>query len=165
MKLTVLGLWHLGSVTAACCARHFDVMGLDFDAGVVAGLAAGKAPILGPGLSEFLTAGLAARRLRFTVDPAEACAGTNLLWVCYDTPVDEQDESDVAFVLERFHRCAPQLAPGTLVLISAQLPVGSCRLLEKEFPQLHFACAPENLRLGRALESFAQAARVVVGIR
>ena len=37
MNLTVLGLWHLGSVTSACAARHFDVTGLDFDEAVVAG--------------------------------------------------------------------------------------------------------------------------------
>src|SRR5262249_25053684 len=29
----------------------------------------------------------------------------------------------------------------------------------------HFACSPENLRLGRALEAFQQAERVVVGLR
>ena len=31
MNITVLGLWHLGSVTAACRARHFQVTGLDAD--------------------------------------------------------------------------------------------------------------------------------------
>ena len=35
LHVTVLGLWHLGSVTAACCARHFDVTGLDFDGALV----------------------------------------------------------------------------------------------------------------------------------
>ena len=54
MKITVLGLWHLGSVTSACAARHFTVTGLDFDEAVVAGLAAGRAPILEPGLNELL---------------------------------------------------------------------------------------------------------------
>ena len=31
MNIAVLGLWHLGCVTAACCAKHFRVAGLDFD--------------------------------------------------------------------------------------------------------------------------------------
>jgi UDPglucose 6-dehydrogenase len=51
------------------------------------------------------------------------------------------------------------------VLISSQLPVGSCARLEKEFPQLHFASSPENLRLGKAIEAFEKADRAVVGIR
>jgi len=29
LRITVVGLWHLGAVTAACSAKHFDVTGLD----------------------------------------------------------------------------------------------------------------------------------------
>ena len=54
---------------------------------------------------------------------------------------------------------------GALVLISSQLPVGTCAKLENEFPQFHFACSPENLRLGKAIDSFEKAERVIVGIR
>jgi UDP-N-acetyl-D-mannosaminuronate dehydrogenase len=35
LRVTVAGLWHLGTVTAACCARHFDVIGLDFDEALI----------------------------------------------------------------------------------------------------------------------------------
>jgi len=165
MKITVLGLWHLGSVTAACCGRHFQVSGLDFEPGTVAALQAGKAPVLEPGLNELLSAGLAAGRLRFTAEPAKACAGADVLWLCSDTPVNERDESDVETVLAGLRRCLAHLANGALVLVSAQLPVGTCAALEAEFPRFHFACSPENLRLGRALEAFEKADRVVVGIR
>lgn len=165
MNITVLGLWHLGSVTAACCARHFDVTGLDFDDAVVGNLQQGRAPLAEPGLNELLAAGLAKQSLRFTTDARAACARADVLWVCYDTPVNDGDESDVAFVLERARRALPHLPVGALVLISSQLPVGSCALLEKEFPQLHFACSPENLRLGKAIDAFEKADRAVVGIR
>lgn len=165
MNLTVLGLWHLGSVTAACCARHFEVTGLDFDEAVVNGLATGKAPILEPGLNELLATGLAKNFLRFTTDAKAACAEADVLWLTYDTPVNDHDESDVAFVLERLRRALPHLPGGALVLISSQLPVGTCAALEREFPQFHFACSPENLRLGRALDAFEKAERVIVGIR
>jgi UDPglucose 6-dehydrogenase len=165
MNLTVLGLWHLGSVTAACCAKHFDVTGLDFDDAAVAGLQQGRAPLAEPGLNELLAAGLAKNSLCFTTDANIACARADVLWVCYDTPVNEHDESDVAFVLERVRRALPRLSTGALVLISSQLPVGTCALLEKDFPQLHFACSPENLRLGKAIDAFEKAERVIVGIR
>jgi UDPglucose 6-dehydrogenase len=164
-RITVLGLWHLGSVTAACGARHFEVTGLDFDGAVIGGLEKGQAPILEPGLNELVAAGLAKGSLRFTTDAKSACAHADVLWLCYDTPVDDHDESDVAFVLERLRRALPHLPNGALVLISSQLPVGTCAALEREFPQFHFACSPENLRLGRAIEAFEKAERVVVGIR
>jgi len=165
MNVTVLGLWHLGSVTAACCAKHFSVVGLDFDAVNVANLNAGKAPLLEPGLNELIAAGLASKKLSFTSDAKIACANAEILWLCYDTPVNDNDESDVESVLANLRKTWPHLPKGALVLISAQLPVGTCAKLEKEFPQFHFACSPENLRLGNAIESFEKAERVIVGIR
>jgi len=165
MNVTVLGLWHLGSVTAACCAKHFHVTGLDFDEANIAKLRSSQAPLLEPGLNELLAAGLAAKTLSFTTDPKTACASADVLWLTYDTPVNENDESDVEFVLGNLRRALPHLANGALVLISSQLPVGTCARLEKEFPQFHFACSPENLRLGKAIDAFEKAERVIVGIR
>ena len=165
MNICVLGLWHLGSVTAACCARHFDVIGLDFDAATLASLQAGKAPLLEPGLNELLAAGMESGKLSFTSDPKRACATADLLWLTCDTPVNDRDESDVEGVLALLRRAIGYLPAGALVLISAQLPVGTAAGLEAEFPQFHFACSPENLRLGKAIESFEKADRVVVGIR
>ena len=165
MNVTVLGLWHLGSVTAACCARHFTVTGLDFDEPVIANLAKGKAPIFEPGLNELISAGIQKKSLHFATDAKSACSKADVLWLCYDTPVNDHDESDAAFVLERLRRALSHLAPGALVLISSQLPVGTCAQLEREFPQFHFACSPENLRLGKAIEAFEKPERVIVGLR
>ncbi len=165
MKIVVQGLWHLGTVTAACCARHFQVVGLDFDAANVAKLNSGMAPLFEPGLDNLLAAGIAAKKLSFTTDPKIACAKANVLWVAYDTPVNDNDESDVNFVLGNLRRALPSLPNDALVLISAQLPVGTCAKLERELPQFHFACSPENLRLGKAIDAFEKAERAVVGIR
>jgi len=165
MKIVVQGLWHLGSVTAACCAKHFSVVGLDFGEANIAKLNSGQAPLLEPNLNEFISAGLASKNLLFTSDAKSACKNADVLWLCYDTPVNENDESDVDLVLKNLRRALEFLPTGALVLISAQLPVGTCAKLEKEFPQFHFACSPENLRLGKAIDSFEKAGRVIVGIR
>ena len=58
------------------------------------------------------------------------------------------------YVLERAHRVLPLLRDGTLVIISAQLPVGTFRVLESIYPDLLFSYSPENLRLGRAIDAF-----------
>src|SRR5262245_34860206 len=109
MNIVVLGLWHLGCVTAACCAKHFQVTGLDFDDAIVGRLQQGRAPIFEPGLNELISSGLQKQSLQFTTDAGQACAKADALWVCYDTPVNENDESDVPFVLEKLRRCLPQL--------------------------------------------------------
>lgn len=164
-KIAVQGLWHLGCVTAACCAKHFQVVGLDFDQSVVEKLNSGNAPLLEPGLDDLIAAGIASERLSFTINPGTAGADADILWVCYDTPVNDDDESDVEFVLSNLRKALGQLAKNALVLISAQLPVGTCAKLEKEFPQFSFAYSPENLRLGKAIDSFEKADRVIIGTR
>lgn len=162
MHLLVLGLWHLGSVTAACMARHQRVTGLDFDEPVVAGLRAGRAPLHEPGLDALLAAGLAGGQLSFTTD-ATAAAAADVVWVCYDTPVDADDRSDLDWVHTRLARVLPGLRAGTVVLVSSQLPVGTCTRLAEQHPALHFGCSPENLRLGKAIEAFDKPARIIVG--
>ena len=162
MNITVLGLWHLGSVTAACLARHHHVTGLDFDEPVLTALRAGRAPLHEPGLDALLATGLASGQLDFSAD-VKVAVTADVVWVCYDTPVDADDRSDLDWVQTRLDRVLPHLRPGTVVLLSSQLPVGTCAQLAKQHPTLQFACSPENLRLGKALEAFEQPARIIVG--
>jgi UDPglucose 6-dehydrogenase len=167
MRITIAGLWHLGLVTAACCAEHFEVTGLDFDDQLIEALGRGEPPISEPGLEDLLCSALDANSLRFTSDARDACRDADLLWICYDTPVNDEDEPDVEFVLDHVRRCLHHLPEGATVLISSQLPVGTCRRLERELGDrsLSFAYSPENLRLGRALDCFRKPERVVVGPR
>jgi UDPglucose 6-dehydrogenase len=165
----VLGLWHLGSVTAACLAEAGnEVIGIDPDPAVVAGLAEGRPPVFEPGLAELIARG--AGRLRFSSDP-RALARVTRVWVTFDTPVDEEDRADVEWVLARSAELLAHLPEGALVIVSSQLPVGSVARLQARCSAargergLRFACIPENLRLGSALESFRAPERIVAGVR
>jgi UDPglucose 6-dehydrogenase len=172
LNVCVVGLWHLGTVTAACLASvGHTVTGLDFDPAVVRELGQGKPPLFEPGLSDLVQRGLADKHLRFTTGIADAVRDAQVVWVAYDTPVDADDDADVEFVVERVTRLFPYFDPRTLVLISSQLPVGTTRRLERlyasAFPlkPVAFAYSPENLRLGKAISAFTQPDRVVAGVR
>jgi UDPglucose 6-dehydrogenase len=168
MKTTVLGLGHLGCVTAACLAgAGIDVCGLDADEDVVRGLRAGRPPVDEPGLAGRIAAGLRDGRLSFTSDAASALRAADVLWVAFDTPVSERDEPDVPWVRSRLEAVADSIRPGTLVLVSSQVPVGFTASLERDWARrgLRYACSPENLRVGRAIESFERAERIVAGVR
>ena len=169
MRIVVQGLWHLGSVTAACLAEAgLDVVGLDPDAAVVERLRGGEPPLHEPGLAELVRKGLAAGRLSFTVDAASA-AEADLVWIAFDTPVDEEDRADPGYVERQVETLFPFLRDGTAVLISSQLPVGSTRRIAACFSaiakgrEVAFAYSPENLRLGKAIEVFHHPERIVVG--
>jgi len=172
MNTCVLGLWHLGTVTAACLAQAgHNVTGIDFDEETVDRLQQGVPPIFEPGLEELVRQGLSGGQLSFTTDLPAAVKGAPVVWVAYDTPVDDDDKADVEFVMERVARLFPHIDQGTLVLISSQLPAGSTARLETMCraacpgKRVSFAYSPENLRLGKAITAFTRPDRVVVGVR
>jgi len=172
MRVAVLGCWHLGSVTAACiAAAGHDVIGYDPDPAAVAGLNAGRPPVAEPGLAALVASGLAAHQLRFTADAAEAVAGADIVWVAFDTPVDDDDRADVDYVVTEVIAVFPYLGADAILLSSSQLPVGTIARLEQEWARVAgtrratFACSPENLRLGKAIEVFTRPDRVIIGVR
>lgn len=172
MKVCVHGLWHLGSVTAACLASlGHEIVGLDSDQMVVSSLSKGKAPLFEPDLDLLIAQGVQSGGLRFTDDAVSACKDAEVLWVTFDTPVDDADVADVNFVLNQIKSAVLLLPDDALVLVSSQLPVGSIAALEryaKEIvpnKQISFASSPENLRLGKALNVFLHPDRIIVGIR
>lgn len=172
MKICVLGLWHLGTVTAACLSSGgHQVCGLDFDNKVIESLNKGKPPLFEPGLEDLVVKGLERGTLTFTGDIEEAIGEAELIWVTYDTPVNDNDEADVDYVTDRISKLFPYLKSGQDILISSQIPVGTCRLLENNLFQqnpnisVSFSYSPENLRLGKAISVFTEPDRVVIGTR
>jgi len=172
MKICVCGLWHLGTVTAACLAdAGFTVTGLDFDLENVKGLGNGRPPVFEPGLEALLKSGVRRGRLRFSADPGASLRDADVVWVTYDTPVDGRGRADTGFVRRNVTALFPYLPPQAMVLISSQVPVGFTGSLEKSFAEAcpgrraTFAYSPENLKLGGAIESFKHPARIVVGTK
>lgn len=172
MNVCVAGLWHLGCVIAACMAKAgHRVTGWTPESAAIAALKGGKPPVFEPGLEELIRAELAAGLLDFDDQPGRATADAEIIWVAFDTPVDDDDAADVEFVKAQVVRLMPYAPRGCLFLLSSQCPVGTVTELEKKaktlFPEqdLRFACSPENLRLGRALEDFTNPGRIVVGAR
>jgi UDPglucose 6-dehydrogenase len=169
--IAVIGMWHLGPVTAACLASvGHTVVGIDEDPHLVAELIQCKPPVAEPGLAEMIARECETGRLRFAArfEDAAAC---EIVWIAYDTPVDESDRADVEFVHWRSMEVLKHLRDGAVFVVSSQMPAGSVARLEREFEPhaagryVRFACAPENLRLGKAIEIFLHPDRVVLGVR
>ena len=171
MRIAVVGLWHLGTVTAACLASvGHKVTAIDPDPNVVAGLQVGELPVQEPELAKMIESQVRLGNLRFS-SQLDAVAGNEVTWLAFDTPVDDNDVADVDSVIDRAITLLPLMSPGAIMLVSSQMPVGSVARLERRYKDLalnnriRFACAPENLRLGKAIEVFLEPDRVVVGVR
>jgi UDPglucose 6-dehydrogenase len=180
MRVAVLGCsFHLGPVYAACLAElGHDVVGHDGRGGLTNqafAMNAGNMPVSEPGLSELVVARVSAGRLRFTDSLADAVPEADVVFVAWDTPVDDLDRADPEFVIRGAAEAFPFINPNTLIVVSSQLPVGSTARLAQlwyDFDDkvgggygVTFACVPENLRLGTALESFLNSCPYVAGVR
>jgi len=169
MKIVVLGLWHLGSVTAACLAElgHW-VVGLDESEEFVRNLNLGVAPVSEPGLNDLIIQNLATGRLHF-VSSLDKNASYDVLWVTIDTPVDDDDYGQTESVIEQITRAILDAPTNCCVVISSQLPAGTTGKIRVELRE-HLATrniticySPENLRLGSAIHVFMNPDRIVVG--
>src|ERR1700748_1566487 len=79
MKVAVVGLGYVGTVTAACMASHgHDVWGVDVDDVKVSDIRSGRSPGAEPGLDDLVAAVVAGGTLHATTSAAEALAGADL---------------------------------------------------------------------------------------
>lgn len=170
MKISVCGLWHLGSVSSACMASlNLKILGYDPDKKVIDNLNRGIAPISEPGLDKLIKQQIDNNKLRYTYNLNDL-RNSDLLWVCFDTPVDENDNADTDYVLNQIKSYLPFMSKNSIVLVSSQLPLGTIRILEcfskKNIKnKINFAYSPENLRLGNAINIFLNPDRIIVGVR
>jgi len=169
-KVCVIGIWHLGLVTAICMADlGFNVVGVDPDPERVKALNRGHAPIFEPGAHELLLKHIADGSLRFTTELSEGAGDSTHVLVTYDTPVNEEDDVDLSGIYHTFEGLASCLAQDAVIIVSAQVPVGTCEslaaLIRNRSPNLRFGigCMPENLRLGQAIERFLHPDMLVIG--
>lgn len=173
MKIAVLGLWHLGTVTAACLA-DLGLMVIAYDEkSVIEQISNGNLPVNEPGLDELIKKSIN-RNLYFTYDPNEI-SDCDFVWITYDTPVSEDDKADVSFVIDKVFALFSYIGKDSILISSSQLPIGSADYIadslfqyskSKGHVSLHkrVCCIPENLRLGAALNVFLSPDRIVVGV-
>src|SRR6185295_19108096 len=90
---------------------------------------------------------------------------TDVLWICYDTPIDQTGQPDSEWVMDEIYEAVTDAPPIGVVLVSSQMPVGTIRKLEHVYPMHAFAYAPENIRVATGVADFQHQARVVVGRR
>lgn len=149
MNIAVVGSWHNAFVTAACLAH------VGHEVTLVNERAAPwlKRPILPldePGLPELM----AAVRWANLGDALDA----DVTWIACDTPLHADGSPDVAYVFD----VAKKVALPRKIVVSSQMPLGSCRALESVLG-VPVVYVPENMRVGNAIEGFLRPDRLVIG--
>ncbi|HEX2029165.1 MAG TPA: UDP-glucose/GDP-mannose dehydrogenase family protein [Nitriliruptorales bacterium] len=174
MRVAVVGVGHVGLVTAACLARWgHEVVGMDDDERKVATLRSRGLPFHEPGLADLVEEGCRAGRLRFTGDISEALSGADVAFVSVGTPSLAGGAPNLAFV-ERVGQAAARHADGDLVLVEkstvpANTGIRLRQVIQREQARhrngarIDVASNPEFLREGQAVVDTLRPDRVVVG--
>jgi len=172
MRIVMIGTGYVGLVSGACFSDFgHNVICVDKDPAKVEALLAGRMPIFEPGLDELVAKNVAAGRLAFTLDIAEALPEADAVFIAVGTPSRRGDgHADLSYVYAAAREMAPLLRPGAVVVTKSTVPVGTGdeveRIIRETCPNLDFAVAsnPEFLREGAAIDDFKRPDRVVVGV-
>ena len=166
-RVAVVGLWHLGcSITAAWTRLGLSVRAIDLEPRLAPHLAAGEPPLYDPALVEPPREVLTKWTLTVSSDPASV-AQCPFVFISYDTPVNDDDSSDLSPIWKAVDACGPHMDRDAILVISAQLPVGTARQIRQRVqqinPSLEVVYSPENLRLGEAINCYLHPGHVVIG--
>jgi len=180
MKVAVLGLGYVGTVTAACLATNgHDVWGVDVDAAKVGDVRAGRSPVAEPGLNTLVAGAVTDGTLHATTSCADALGGADVSLVCVGTPSTAHGGTDLSYLrnavreiagaLRMVHRPASQHHS---VVIRSTVPPGTVE--DMVLPALTAGLAgtdiaigagmcPEFLREGSGIADFYASPLVVLG--
>ena len=180
MKVAVVGLGYVGTVTAACLAsRGHDVWGVDVDAAKVDEIRGGHSPVTEPGLDALVAQVVAEGRLHATVSCTKALDEADISLVCVGTPSTARGGTDLSHVrravddIAEALRCVTPPPSGQhSVVIRSTVPPGTVD--DVVMPALAAALAgteitigvamcPEFLREGSGIADFFTSPFAVVG--
>jgi UDPglucose 6-dehydrogenase len=126
MNVTIFGTGYVGLVTGTCFAETGNhVVCMDVDAERIARLRDGEVPIHEPGLTEMLERNLAAGRIEFTTDVAEAVSHGLFQLIAVGTPQDEDGSADLQYVLSVAASIGRHIEDYRIIIDKSTVPVGT----------------------------------------
>jgi GDP-mannose 6-dehydrogenase len=180
MKVAVVGLGYVGTVTAACLAsRAHDVWGVDVDAAKVDEIRGGRSPVAEPGLDALVAQTVADGTLHATSSCADALDQADLSLVCVGTPSAPRGGTDLTYIrravddiVAALRAMQPLASRQHSVVIRSTVPPGTVEDLV--IPALTdgltgteiaigAAMCPEFLREGSGIADFFASPLIVVG--
>ena len=163
--IAVVGCGYVGLTTAACLAEFgHEVVGVENSEERLQVLKEGRAPFFEKDLDALVKKGVSTGLLSFAetiADPAKV----RVVFVCVPTPSAEDGSADLNIVRAVVENLSTKLSPGAVIVLKSTVPVGTNADVKKWLGRddLHLVSNPEFLQAGRAVETFQNPDRVVIG--
>jgi len=174
MRISIFGSGYVGLVTGTCLADVGNhVLCVDIDADKINQLQQGIVPIYEPGLESLLKNNLAAGRLQFTTDVAQAVAHGEIQCIAVGTPPDEDGSADLQYVLQVAETIGKYMDDYKLIIDKSTVPVGTADKVRQTIQpildargvsyEFDVVSNPEFLKEGAAVQDFMKPDRIIVG--
>jgi GDP-mannose 6-dehydrogenase len=178
VKIAVLGIGYVGSVTAAGLASQgHDVWCVDPDTAKIQAINAGLSPVTEPGMDALVAGAVAAGRLHATTDLVEAIDGAELSLLCVGTPSTPQGSTDLSSVrtavdgvAAALKQARPSPSGNHCIVMRSTVPPGTgAEIVEPGVRDVgaHWnvgtAMCPEFLREGSSIDDFFAPPFLVIG--
>jgi UDPglucose 6-dehydrogenase len=175
MRISVIGVGYVGLVSGVCFAEvGNNVLCMDVDQEKVERLRRGEIPIYEPHLEELVKNNINEGRLEFTDSIEQAVQHGLIIFVCVNTPQDQDGSADLQYVLKVAAGIGQSIEKYRIVIVKSTVPVGTCEKvrntiraeLEKRGVDVPFDIAsnPEFLKEGVAVDDCMKPERVIVGV-
>jgi UDPglucose 6-dehydrogenase len=174
MNVCIVGTGYVGLVTAACLSEMGNqIVCVDSNPAVIAGLKAGTIHIYEPGLEPLVKRNLQEGRLHFTADLKEGLENALFVFNCVGTPPLEDGGCDLSQVREAARLIGDSLTEYKIVVNKSTVPVGTAdevhRIIAAQVRARGLALEfdvvsnPEFLKEGDAINDFMKPDRIIVG--
>ena len=174
MNICIVGTGYVGLVTAACLAEMGnEIVCVDNNPAVVAGLKEGVVHIFEPGLEPLVKRNLAEGRLKFCADLREGMENALFVFNCVGTPPLEDGSCDLSHVREVARQIGAVITEYKIIVNKSTVPVGTAdevqRIIREQTArrglsvEFDVVSNPEFLKEGDAVGDFMKPDRIIVG--
>jgi UDPglucose 6-dehydrogenase len=157
----VVGDWHLAFITAGCLSSLGRKTLLVNSNAATSWSSFPELTLVEPELPELIARSRAEGRLDYA-NGVSLDVSADYVWLAIDTPVNDRDEADITPLLAVAEEVSRYGCCKKGFVVTSQIPLGFSRLVEERFG-LTVIYVPENLRLGKGVETFLRADRIVIG--
>ena len=103
MKIAIVGLWHLGTITSLCLSKiGHKVEAYDEDKKLIQNFNKKNPPISEPGVQKLLNQQID-KNLSFN-SKLKDLVNHNIVWICFDTKINDKDISDEILLFQKIKK-------------------------------------------------------------
>lgn len=169
-KICIIGIGYIGLPTASMFAKHkYDVVGVDINEKVIKELNEGNITIEEPNLKDLVKDVTSKGFLKGSTKPCLA----DLFIISVPTPINEDKEADLIYVINACKSILPYLRKGNIVVLESTSPVGTTSEIIKPIIEknnfevgvdIFLGYCPERVIPGNIIKELEFNDRVIGGI-